>query len=144
MHNRTYPLQETDAIARQILDKAGAVHIFLFSGEMGAGKTTLIKSMCKAWGVEETTSSPTFAIVHTYRGAEHSVYHFDLFRLRDQQELQAIGFEEYLDSGAPVCIEWPELAMPMLAGTPYVLIELSAPDAQTRALRMSIHADTTM
>lgn len=142
MHTRTYPLNETDAIARQIIEEAGTQRIFLFVGEMGAGKTTLIKSMCRVWGVEETTSSPTFAIVHTYQGAGHRVFHFDLFRLRDGQELQAIGFEEYLDSGAPVCIEWPELAMPMLAGMPYVMLELTAPDAHTRTLRMTIHTDT--
>lgn len=138
MHSWTYHLYETDAIAERILELYGQQHIFLFYGEMGSGKTTLIKSLCKAWGVEETTSSPTFAIVHTYRGVKNAVYHLDLFRLRDIQELLAIGFDEYIDSDSPVCIEWPELALPMFRGMQAVLLHLRTIDADTRMLEMEI------
>lgn len=87
----------------------------LFNGLMGSGKTTLIKSLCKALGSADRISSPTFSLVNEYldqNGA--SIYHFDLYRVERQEELLDMGFEEYLDSGSICLIEWPEIAEGLL------------------------------
>jgi len=102
-------------LAAQILTAFPASRVFALHGELGAGKTTLIKGFCAALGVTDPMSSPTFSIVNEYR-SEHGgpVYHFDLYRLKDADELQGIGFTEYIDSGAYCFIEWPELAEGLL------------------------------
>ena len=89
--------------------------IDIISGFLGAGKTTLIKAMCGELGVEQGTGSPSYSIVNEYRTAgNETVYHFDLFRLKDVAELDGIGFSEYLDSGKYCFVEWPELAKNLL------------------------------
>jgi tRNA threonylcarbamoyladenosine biosynthesis protein TsaE len=80
----------------------------LFYGEMGAGKTTLIKGICAALGSSNEISSPTYALVNEYEGDNSLIYHFDLFRLKSFEEVLDIGFEEYIDSDAICLIEWPE------------------------------------
>ena len=106
---------EAESVARLILQSHPEARVFALHGELGAGKTTLIKGFCAALGVHDQASSPTFAIVNEYR-SEHGgpVYHFDLYRLKNAEELQGIGFTEYIDSGAYCFIEWPELAMEQL------------------------------
>jgi len=106
---------EAPEIARLILQGYPVHRVFAFHGELGAGKTTLIKAFCQALGVEDGTSSPSFAIVNEYRAASGDpVYHFDLYRLKDAGELHSIGFTEYVDSGHYCFIEWPELAEELL------------------------------
>jgi len=103
--------KDATEIARLILDSHVERRVFTLTGDLGAGKTTLIKGFCAALGVTDHTSSPSFAIVNEYRGAgDATVYHFDLYRLKDEGELDGIGFDEYVDSGAYCFIEWPELA----------------------------------
>jgi tRNA threonylcarbamoyladenosine biosynthesis protein TsaE len=78
---------------------------------MGSGKTTLIKAICRQLGVDESQmSSPTFSIANEYQGIKSKIYHFDLYRVKSEEELFQIGFEEYIDSGCYCFIEWPELA----------------------------------
>jgi tRNA threonylcarbamoyladenosine biosynthesis protein TsaE len=101
-------LTELPAAAQQLLDFAADQRIFLFYGDMGAGKTTFIKSLCEALGVNESVTSPTFSIVNEYRGADATVYHFDFYRLKSQSEAFDMGYEEYFYSGAYCFIEWPE------------------------------------
>lgn len=102
-------------IARLILGGCPESRVFAFHGELGAGKTTLIKGFCEALGVVDQTSSPSFALVNEYRTASgEPVYHFDLYRLKHATELDAIGFTEYVDSGHYCFIEWPELANELL------------------------------
>ena len=85
--------------------------LFLLQGELGAGKTTLIQSMCTFLGVAEPVTSPTFSLVNEYDSREYgSVYHMDLYRLEKEEDLVQIGLEEYLDSGSLCFIEWPEVA----------------------------------
>lgn len=82
--------------------------ILLFYGEMGAGKTTLIKAFCAALSVKDVVSSPTFSIVNEYHYPAGIIYHFDFYRLKNQIEALDLGLEEYLYSGDYCLIEWPE------------------------------------
>ncbi len=127
---------EAPDIARLILQSHAERRVFALHGELGAGKTTLIKAFCEALGVAEATSSPSFAIVNEYRMADdRPVYHFDLYRLRDARELLDIGFEEYLDSGAYCFIEWPELAEELLPRE-VLHLTIEAADSGVRTIRM--------
>lgn len=102
-------------LSHQLIELAGDRKIWLFKGEMGAGKTTLIKSICRTLGVTSEMSSPTFSIVNEYKTQnQQSIYHFDLYRLKNPIELRDIGFEEYLHSGNHCFIEWPEMAKDFL------------------------------
>jgi tRNA threonylcarbamoyladenosine biosynthesis protein TsaE len=114
--NKTYLFSEHEIaiVAKSILEAIPKPSIILLEGQMGAGKTTLIKQLCEALGVEDGVSSPTYAIVNDYQGKEFRVFHFDLYRLKDDMELLDLGFEEYLYQNAYVFIEWPQLAMPFL------------------------------
>ncbi|MFI5172525.1 MAG: tRNA (adenosine(37)-N6)-threonylcarbamoyltransferase complex ATPase subunit type 1 TsaE [Chitinophagales bacterium] len=104
---------ELNAVAKALLSAASPNKRFAVYGEMGAGKTTFIKECCNILGVDENTSSPTFAIVNEYIGTE-KIYHFDLFRINNIDELKNIGFDEYLDDEAYIFIEWPQLVEPMI------------------------------
>jgi tRNA threonylcarbamoyladenosine biosynthesis protein TsaE len=104
-------LEELGRAAKTILDFAGERRIFLLFAPMGAGKTTLIKEMCKVLGATDSLSSPTYSIVNEYSYPEGKIYHFDLYRLKDQEELLDLGIEEYLDSGHYCFFEWPELVL---------------------------------
>ena len=103
----TYQLQELDLAVDYILRNTKSKTL-LFYGEMGAGKTTLIKELVKALGVRDVASSPTFSLVNHYESEEGSVYHFDFYRIEDETEALDIGIEDYLDSGSWNLIEWPQ------------------------------------
>jgi len=123
-------------IARLILNSYQEHRVFALKGDLGAGKTTLIKGLCEVLGVSEGTSSPSFSIVNEYRTEQgERVYHFDLYRLRAAEELEGIGFVEYVDSGAYCFIEWPELALDLLPKDA-VVIELNTSANGTRTLRI--------
>ncbi len=108
-------LSNINANAQKILAFAGDLKIWLFDGEMGSGKTTLIKAICRQLGVnEKEMSSPTYGIVNEYPGDDMKIFHFDLYRVEHIGELFDIGFEEYLDSGNYCFIEWPELVKSFL------------------------------
>ena len=83
-------------------------------GPMGAGKTTLISSICKSLGVEEPISSPTFSLVNTYKSRDGIIYHFDFYRIQNADEALDIGLEEYLESGNLCFMEWAEKITPHL------------------------------
>jgi tRNA threonylcarbamoyladenosine biosynthesis protein TsaE len=101
---------ELEPIALQILHNYPDKRVFTFSGNLGSGKTTFIKYLCKALGVKEQVSSPTFALVNEYLGANNlKIYHFDIYRIKNVQEAYDMGCEEYLDSGNYCFIEWPEM-----------------------------------
>ncbi|HAH60356.1 MAG: tRNA (adenosine(37)-N6)-threonylcarbamoyltransferase complex ATPase subunit type 1 TsaE [Lentimicrobium sp.] len=111
LYNRVANLGELDEVAAEIIDGFPRHRIFALSGEMGAGKTTLVQAMCRHLKVTDTVNSPTFSIVNEYITTEnHYVYHFDLYRLRKPQELPDIGAEDYFYSGNYCFIEWPEMA----------------------------------
>ena len=105
--NLTFTLQDLPKIAGQILE-ISTCKTLLFKGELGAGKTTLIKEIVKKLGVIEVVSSPTFSIVNEYQLENGKLYHFDFYRIESEEEALDIGIEDYLDSNFWVLIEWPE------------------------------------
>lgn len=115
-------------VAAAFLAEAGSGSIVELHGEMGAGKTTFVAECGRCLGVEEV-SSPTFAIVNEYHLPERGrMFHFDLYRLNSAAELADIGFEEYLDQGALVFIEWPEVAAPWLQNRPRFVVRITLTD----------------
>ncbi len=102
-------LSEMPEIARKILDEYPDERVFALYGELGAGKTTLIKAMCVALGVKEDVTSPSFAIVNEYdAGGIDLIYHFDFYRIKKMEEVLDIGYEEYLFSGYYCFLEWAD------------------------------------
>jgi tRNA threonylcarbamoyladenosine biosynthesis protein TsaE len=111
------------------LKQLGSKKTVAFQGDLGSGKTTFIKYLCERLAVEDRVTSPTFSIVNQYQTSRgETVYHIDLYRLNKVEEAIEIGIEEYLDSGAWVCIEWPELIGHLLPeDTMHVKIEVLGP-----------------
>ncbi len=107
MINVSYDLSGLSDIAKLIIAKS-QYKTLLFNGEMGVGKTTLIKAICEYLGVEDNVSSPTFSLVNEYEGDDSIIYHFDFYRIQDEEEAYAIGFEEYEYNGDYLFIEWGE------------------------------------
>ncbi len=101
-------LGDLPGTAKQLLNLSKGQVVWLLHGEMGSGKTTLVKSIVNKLGVDSLVTSPTFSIVNEYGEEENTVYHFDLYRLKNEAEALDIGFEEYLTSGKLCLIEWPE------------------------------------
>jgi tRNA threonylcarbamoyladenosine biosynthesis protein TsaE len=115
-------LESMPAIAAEFLAAHPGGGHFAIVGEMGVGKTTFMSAVCRSLGLE-FEGSPTFSLVNEYK-LDHGkrLFHFDLYRLNSPQELMAIGFDEYLDSGYYVFIEWPELAGPLTDAMPRIQI----------------------
>ncbi|UII23280.1 tRNA (adenosine(37)-N6)-threonylcarbamoyltransferase complex ATPase subunit type 1 TsaE [Fulvivirga ligni] len=108
-------LEEIEKVAQQIISFADQDKVWIFEGEMGAGKTTLIKVICEQLGVEDVVNSPTYAIVNEYQNGEGEVfYHFDFYRLNSLEEAMEIGTTEYFDSGDYCFIEWPSKVAELL------------------------------
>lgn len=106
-----FDIEDIDNAAQQFLQFAGDRKIYLFSGELGTGKTTFIAALCRHLGVKQVVSSPTFAIIQQYntdRGAD--IYHMDLYRIRGDEEAIRTGIEDCLLSGNICMVEWPENA----------------------------------
>jgi len=123
------------AIASQIIEFAATTRIFLFYGDMGAGKTTLIKSLCESLGTAEPVTSPTFSIVNEYEAADDRIYHFDFYRLKTETEALDMGYEEYFYSGAYCFIEWPE-KIPNLLPDHYVSIKITVIGDEQREINI--------
>ncbi len=101
--------EDLDLIAASLIDTHADDKIFVFYGDLGAGKTTFIKRFCKILEVKDMVQSPSFSIINEYKTKENmSVYHMDFYRIDKLEEVFDIGFEEYLYSGSYCFIEWPE------------------------------------
>ena len=102
-------LSELQELAKELLEYLTPGVPVAFYGEMGAGKTTFIKAICKELGVADHTSSPTFALGNEYEtGDKKKIYHFDLYRIKKESEVYDMGYEDYVYSGNYCFIEWPE------------------------------------
>ena len=128
----TYDQSELDAVARRILAGARSRTI-LFYGDMGAGKTTLIKALIKALGAEDSGSSPTFSLVNEYETPQGPIFHFDLYRIEDENEALDIGLEDYLDTDGWIFIEWPQKIEKFL-GPEVEKVVISTGEKNTRLL----------
>lgn len=132
MHLTATSPGELPAVANKIILSATSSRIFLFYGDMGAGKTTLIKALCEQLGVTEPATSPTFSIVNEYIGKDNRIYHFDFYRLKTETEALDMGYEEYFYSDAYCFIEWPE-KIPALLPEHYNKVEIAVqPDNSRR------------
>lgn len=98
---------ETFSLASNLGKELKAGSVICLSGDLGAGKTVFAKGLCQGLGIYEYISSPTFTIVNEY-GGRLPVYHFDMYRIEDEEELTCIGYEEYLAAGGVCIIEWPQ------------------------------------
>ena len=125
---------DLDRAAKVFLEKSAGSPIVAFYGSMGAGKTTFITSLCKAMGVKDLVTSPTFTIVNEYRdGAGKPVYHFDFYRINRLSEAMDIGLFEYFDSGFPCFMEWPEMIQELLPEET-LKVQILTDDENTRRL----------
>ena len=122
-------LDELDTVAEAVINALDGRTVVAFDAPMGAGKTTLISRIAALLGAEDSVTSPTFAIVNQYEGTEHTIYHFDMYRIERVEEALDFGSEEYLSSGDLCLVEWPEKIEPLL------------PD-DTMVVRIEILSDT--
>ncbi len=119
-------IRELDKIVEHLINEY-STKLYLFRGNLGSGKTTLIKKMVKLLGGIDEAISPTFSILNIYKTQNHSdIYHFDLYRIKNTEELMEIGFEDYVSSGNYCFIEWPEIVKEYLEN--YVMVSIEPED----------------
>jgi tRNA threonylcarbamoyladenosine biosynthesis protein TsaE len=112
LFNQEAELSEISSIANTICKFLNQYPILLLKGELGTGKTTLTQQILKSLEYSDAVNSPTFNIVNEYKiNVDKTVFHFDLYRIKNERELDELGFIEYIDSGNICIIEWPEIAM---------------------------------
>jgi tRNA threonylcarbamoyladenosine biosynthesis protein TsaE len=118
--------RELPAAAKKLLNNFQRKRIFAFYGAMGAGKTTFIKAVCESLGASDLVSSPSFTLINEYRRSDGgSLYHIDLYRIKNRNEMLDLGIEEYFSSGSYCFIEWPEMIEEILpSGTVNVKISV--------------------
>jgi tRNA threonylcarbamoyladenosine biosynthesis protein TsaE len=128
-------LHDLDKAAKDIIAAAKQHKIWTFYGEMGAGKTTLIKAICKQLGVTEDISSPTFSLVNEYHTQQNEIiYHFDFYRIKNIEEVYDIGYEDYFFSNSICLIEWPEKIEEFLLEEDVLRITIEKQDEEARTI----------
>ena len=133
--NIVFSLDKLEEVAKQIIAQ-NPHKVILFHGEMGVGKTTLIKQLCKSLGVTEATSSPTFSLVNEYQANDNQlVYHFDFYRLKNEIEAMDMGVDDYLYSGNWCFIEWAE-KIPSLVPEPHSVVTIELLPNGKRSLEL--------
>ncbi|MGY5850860.1 tRNA (adenosine(37)-N6)-threonylcarbamoyltransferase complex ATPase subunit type 1 TsaE [Salegentibacter sp. F14] len=130
----SYNLNEIDQAVDYILKNAKNKTL-LFYGEMGAGKTTLIRALVKALGSEDLAASPTFSLVNEYNSKEGTIYHFDFYRIENENEALDMGIEDYFDSPGWKLIEWPQKIANLLEPQ-WQKIELEIKNENSRVLNI--------
>lgn len=130
-------INELNDIASDILTRVPEPEIVALYGEMGSGKTTLIKELCSVLGVTDNVTSPTFSIINEYISEQTGpVYHFDVYRIKKVEEVMDIGYENYFYSGQYVFIEWPELIAELLPEK-HVYIKIRELEDGSREIRLN-------
>jgi tRNA threonylcarbamoyladenosine biosynthesis protein TsaE len=118
-------LDRLNQTAGEIIQLASHKTLWCFEGEMGSGKTTLIREICKVLNVQDEITSPSFSLVNEYRTTSgQTIFHFDFYRIRSEEEVYDIGYEDYFDSGNLCLIEWPSKIESILEGEDKVVIRL--------------------
>lgn len=123
-HETVNQIEDLPGVSARLIDAFPGHRLFLLDAEMGCGKTTLIKEICRYLGSKDYISSPTYALVNEYNSAKGVLFHFDLYRLHSTRELEEIGFSDYLQQNAYFFIEWPNLALPLLSGEKAVIVRI--------------------
>jgi len=121
---QTYQLADIKQISEAIISYIESPKTILFYGDMGVGKTTLIKEIAKLLGVTDATSSPTFSLVNEYQGSNSKVFHFDFYRIETEEEVYDIGIEDYFYQNAWCLVEWPN-KIPNLIPLDAITIQLN-------------------
>ena len=133
-----FSLNEIETTAKKLLAQASNYKVFAIDGEMGAGKTTFIHSLCEAMGVTDVVTSPTFSIINEYKTKNgQTVYHMDLYRIKDENEAITAGVEDCLYSGNICLVEWPEKAAGIFPDDT-LHISISSVDDNTRKLKINL------
>lgn len=141
MKTFTYDLTTIQSAAQWLIDQASSEKIWVFQGQMGAGKTTLIKTLARQLGVEDEVSSPTFGIVNEYSSQSgQKIYHFDFYRMDDPSEALDIGIEEYFYSGSYCWIEWAEKIAQFIPDD-FLLIKLEILSENSRSIHLQHSRD---
>ena len=131
-----FTLDELELVAQKVIDQHPS-KVILFHGEMGVGKTTLIKQLCKTLGVSSATSSPTFSLVNEYETIDNQdVYHFDFYRLKNEMEALDMGADDYFYSGNWCFIEWAE-KIPSLIPDEHAVITIELVENGKRHLTLT-------
>lgn len=131
-------IDELPRVAAEIIAQAQHTNLVTFYGQMGAGKTTLIKTICAELGVDEEVSSPTFSLVNEYQTKTGKmVYHFDFYRIKSIEEVYDMGYEDYFYSNAICLIEWPEMIAELLDGEPQLQIHINPENEHTRQITIT-------
>jgi tRNA threonylcarbamoyladenosine biosynthesis protein TsaE len=124
-------------VSKQIIEFGGEEKIWLFEGQMGAGKTTIIKALCEGLGVTDHVTSPSYSLINEYLTKDQkAIYHFDFYRIKDQSEAVDIGCEEYFYSGNLCLIEWPSLISDLLPDK-YLKIRIDIASPTQRNIQLS-------
>jgi tRNA threonylcarbamoyladenosine biosynthesis protein TsaE len=134
----THSAAETEALGARLAGQLTAGDVVLVSGDVGAGKTTLIRGACRALGVEGPVTSPTFTIGHRYTGAEAPVSHLDLYRLQGLEGEDPGLLDDYLDSRSIAFVEWPAAAAPRLEGHRIVGVRLAHLGGDARSIEAPV------
>jgi tRNA threonylcarbamoyladenosine biosynthesis protein TsaE len=133
-----FSLNEIETAAEKLLTEAGHYKVFAFHGDMGAGKTTFIHALCEAMSITDVVTSPTFSIINQYKTTEgQTVYHMDLYRIKDENEAINAGVEDCLFSGNRCLVEWPEKA-PGVFPDMTLHIYITSIDDNTRKLKYNL------
>ena len=133
----TYTLEQINAAAMQSIKSSNNRKIWSFEGEMGAGKTTLIKAICNTLGVIDEVSSPTFSLVNEYKTKDgKTIYHFDFYMIKNIEEVYDIGYEDYFFSGNICLIEWPEKIKELLKEEDVYKIKIEKVGEDERAVSL--------
>ena len=134
---RTFELIDIKTVAEEVLKNLSS-KVVLFYGEMGSGKTTLIKALVKALGSEDEVNSPTFSIVNEYALTQGKIFHFDLYRIEDEEEAYNFGIEDYFESDAWLFIEWPQVIASIIPN-PNHSIEIKNNSVTSRTLKLKLN-----
>jgi tRNA threonylcarbamoyladenosine biosynthesis protein TsaE len=136
---RSVELSGLKEISLYVAGQLKEFQVWLFYGEMGSGKTTIIKEICNTAGVVDRMSSPTFSIVNEYETSDQQrVYHFDFYRIKNEAEAYDIGVDEYFYSGSPCFIEWPE-KIPSIIPSHHAEVTIQVENSTLRTIVISFH-----